>query len=116
MTRGAIVWLVGFVVLLAVLNVGLFYARGRVIDTLGTPAAIADWQKWKAETKRVAESDGPVKRREAKANEPPVLLMFRDHFPAVVVSLSISAGLLYFFVMIVIRGMLGPRRQMPLGE
>lgn len=116
MMRGWLPWLMLYAVLMTALIAGLLAARRQVLATLDTPAALEDWQQWKSETEKAAQGKGPIKRKAVRATEPALLIMLRDRFTAVVVGLSVFTSLLYFFGVIVIRGMLGARGGLPSGE
>lgn len=90
---------------------GMLVARRQVLQNLGSPEAIAQWREWKVATEKSATEPGPVKRRPVKAEEPPTLILFRDQFKTITVSLGIVVSLLYFFGAIVISGTLSTRQQ-----
>ena len=84
---------VGLVVCLAVYlagAVGIVYGlaemRDRVIVEMSTPEAAAQWQEWKADAARQDGTAGPVARREPKSDEPPSLVLLRDHYAVLVVA------------------------------
>ena len=105
MSGRRVVGIVIYLLLMAALVGGMFVARDRALAAMGTPEAIAEWRQWKAATEEAAKRQEPVKRRVVKANEPPVLLLFRDHFVVITVSLAIVASLLYFFLAMTMTGM-----------
>ncbi len=84
----------------------LIHVRHRVIASLVTPAAQADWQDWRqAETAREANPQAPVRRRAPKSAEPPALVLLRDSFPAVVGAMLVVTTLCFAFGWISLRGL-----------
>jgi hypothetical protein len=91
-----------FVVIVSVLG-GLAYARSRVLDELGRPEAIAEWRQWKEATRQTG--DAPVTRRVPTTDEPPALVLFRDHFAAIIVTSVAIATFMVAFLAFIVRGM-----------
>jgi len=116
MSGRRVIGIVIYLLLMAALVGGMFVARDRALAAMGTPEAIAEWRQWKAATEEAAKRQEPVKRRVVKANEPPVLLLFRDHFVVITVSLAIVASLLYFFLAMTMTGMAGGRGAVARGD
>lgn len=104
MTRATVLLVVGYAALLAAAVGGVVEARRRTMATLASPEARAEWNAWRAETRELSTSDGPMKRREAKAPEPPLLILLRDHFGAAVGSTVVAMTLFYWFLAFLIRG------------
>lgn len=102
-------WLVLYGLLLTGLFVGLWQAREHVLRTLDTPEALEHWQEWKKVTERDATQPTAIKRKAVRANEPALLIMLRDRFALVFVGAAVLSSLLYFFSVVVIRGMMGER-------
>ena len=82
---------VGLVVCLAVyvagavgIVLGMARIRASTLEELSTPEQQAHWQKWKAEAARQDGTTGPVSRRAPKSDEPPTLVLLRDHYPVIV--------------------------------
>lgn len=97
-------WLIGYIVMAAAVISLLVYARQQTIAQLDTPEARAQWQAWKAETERQANSQGPVTRRKVQSDEPPALVLLRDHF-ATIVGMSLTVASCFFlFLMLIVRG------------
>jgi hypothetical protein len=69
------------------------------------------WQTWKRDAANKDGRLGPVERREPKSDEPPGLVLLRDHFPAIVISLVVFYTCLFAFAMLLAKGMArsGPR-------
>ena len=99
--------LIAYAVVVAATTLGMNAARSRTLDSFDNTAAKAEWDEWREETKRqAANPSGPVKRREAKAQEPPMLILMRDHFPASVGTTLLAVSFFYWFYAITIRGSL----------
>lgn len=91
------------VVLIALLQT----TRTRVIASLDRPEVRAQWQLWKQEAERQSKlGAGPVQRRPPRTDEPPALILLRDHFPAVLGSAIVLSSCLYAFLAIALRGAL----------
>jgi hypothetical protein len=103
-SAGLLLWLAAYAILMAALAVTLLYARRQVVAQLSSPKALADWQTWKAETERQAQQPGASARRPVRSDEPPALVLLRDHFaPIMAMSLTV-ATFLFGFMMLVVRG------------
>ncbi|HEV7221818.1 MAG TPA: hypothetical protein VGN42_03900 [Pirellulales bacterium] len=99
-----VLWLIAYVGLLAIVSTSLVYVRRQKVAELSSPQALADWQAWKAETERQAGLPGLPSRRPVHSDEPPTLILLRDHF-GVVLTMSLTvASCLFGFLMFVIRG------------
>ena len=68
-----------YVVLLACVVGGSFYARSWAIATYGSPQAQAQWDEWRAEAAKLS-TEGPVKRRVPKSDKPPALILATTYF------------------------------------
>ncbi|MBL9094951.1 MAG: hypothetical protein JNL96_27285 [Planctomycetaceae bacterium] len=101
-------WLLfAYALVVAATTLGMNVARNRTLASFDNTAAKAEWDEWREETKRQAENPtGPVKRREAKAQEPPMLILMRDHFPAAVGTTLLAVSFFFWFFAITIRGSL----------
>ena len=94
-------WLTAYLLMMAALAAGLVYARRQVVAQLSSPKARADWQAWKAETLRQAERPGLPSRRPVRSDEPPALVLFRDHFGAILaMSLTVTTFMFGFLTMV----------------
>ena len=65
---------------------GLAHIRASAIEALSTSEELAHWKKWKAEAAQQDGTTGPVARRPPKSDEPPTLVLLRDHYPVLVVA------------------------------
>jgi len=83
--------------MVAAILVGLRVARERVIANMSDPETIAAWRAWAEETRKAPQDEQPVARRPVKSDEPPSLILMRDHFVVVqVVSVAIGSFLFAF--------------------
>jgi len=79
-TRFLICCLLPYLSLVAGITIGMIYAKSIAIANYGTDHAKQDWQKWREETQRQSIGAGPVQRRPANAEEPPIVLLLGDYF------------------------------------
>ncbi|HVW36495.1 MAG TPA: hypothetical protein VHB99_04290 [Pirellulales bacterium] len=104
LSAGLLLWLAAYAIVMAALAATLLYARQQVVAQLSSPQALADWQAWKAETERQAKQPVASARRPVRSDEPPALVLLRDHFaPIMAMSLTV-ASFLFGFMMLVVRG------------
>lgn len=100
-----IAWLVAYVLMLLVITVGMRSYRANAMSKYGTASAGEKWQDWRNAAK---EMGGPVQRRAPASNEPPPLVLMRDHFAACLgISLLLSSCLFVWF-MFSVRGAFRP--------
>ena len=68
-----------------------------VITRMGDPESVAAWRQWAEETRRPVVPGESVERRPVKSDEPPALILMRDHFGSVqTVSLVIGTFVFCF--------------------
>lgn len=110
-------WFAGWLVLAAVVSLLLVATQRRVVASLDRPEVRAEWQRWKEEAQRQSQlGAGPVQRKAPRTNEPPALILLRDHFPAVWGSALILSSCLYAFFAIALQGAVRTHRRSPLGR
>ena len=102
-------WLAILVAIEAMIVIGLISARSRALADLGTTEAKLAWREWQAETVSQSQSSGPVRRRAVKVEEPPGLILVRDHFAAIVASTVLVTSAFFGFLLLIVRGMLASR-------
>lgn len=106
-----------YVALLGSLVSLLLIARQRVLVSDSSELSRQDWENWRDEARRQEEGDGPVSRRVPKSNEPPSLVLLRDHFTTSLAILLVLSSALYFTLAIMFRGILvGPSFQLELAD
>ena len=100
------VWLALYVVLVAAIVGGFFYARGRAITVYGTEQAQTQWDTWREDAKSQADGKGPVTRRVPKSAEPPALVLMRDYFGVCLVIALVLSSVLFGTLVFFVRGVL----------
>ena len=98
-----LVWLAVYLVAICSLVFYLLHFRAGVLRELDTPEARAEWQAWREATPNQSK-DGPVQRRPPTTEEPPELLLMRDHFTVVMSGTVIFSSLLFGSIMYAVRG------------
>ncbi|HEV3136261.1 MAG TPA: hypothetical protein VGZ26_00130 [Pirellulales bacterium] len=96
-------WLAAYLAMLAGVIVLVLHARSTTLREMDTPEAHAQWQQWRDAEPNQSES-GPVRRRPPSADEPPALLLMRDHFAVVMSGSVIFSSLLFAAIMMAVRG------------
>ena len=89
--------------------IALSSVRDNALAELSTPEQLAHWQKWKAEAARQDGTTGPVARRPPKSDEPPTLVLLRDHYPVLVVASLTFYSFLFALAVFLGRGILRGR-------
>ncbi len=98
-------WIAGYLLLISVTVFWLWSARQSVLASLANDAAQAEWREFKAEVIREQNrSDTPVDRRPPTSDEPPSLILLRDHFGGIVFGSLVVLSFLYAFVVFVVQG------------
>jgi hypothetical protein len=93
-----------YLVAMALMLWGLKVARQRVIDSLGSPEALAEWRAFAAETRKDPAPGQAVERRAVKSDEPPALVLMRDHFTAIAATSLLIGSFVYAFLAFLILG------------
>lgn len=104
-----LLWLSAYLVFAAVLVAGLLQLRRSALAELDNPRARREWQQWKAETRRQSEAAGPTQRRAVKTDEPPGVILLREHFPLIVATSLLIGSFVFVFLMWLVRGMIRSR-------
>lgn len=108
--RANILWLLGYLAVMAAIITGLVVARRRTLATLDTPAAREEWRVWKERTSQQNKTPDPVQRRAVTSDEPPSLILLRDRFPVVVATTVLICSFLLGFLVFLVKGVLRGRR------
>jgi hypothetical protein len=101
-------WLVAYAAVQAAVVVATFKARDWAIEQLATPKSQADWQTWRDDVKRQQGQPGPIQRRVPKSNEPPALVLMRDHFGVSFVAAVLFSTILYWVFAWFVTGVMRP--------
>lgn len=88
----------------------LVMARVRTwaIEEMATPAGRRQWNAWREAARQQAEQAGPVRRRVPTSDEPPVVVLLRDHFAT---SAAATAAFLSILVWLTIGAIWGSWRR-----
>jgi hypothetical protein len=102
--RIPLAWLLGYVLVIACVLGGLIYARQLALSTYGSQVAQEEWDAWRDDAKKMASSDGPVRRRMPKSVEPPALVLMRDYFLVCMTIALVLCTVLYGTIALLVRG------------
>jgi hypothetical protein len=106
--KSGLAWLVAYLATLA-LVIGLLYqARERVMTTLDTPEAQAEWDEWRDAAEKQSVT-GPVARRKPKSVGPPAVVLMRDYFGIALGASIVLSSALFATIMFMVRGALKNR-------
>jgi hypothetical protein len=98
MARGTLTWLLiasGYIVVAAGVIGGMIAVRNRAIANMSTPEAEAEWHAYREKLASENNEGGPVQHVIPSSNEPPLLILMRDHFVPTLLALLIPATALY---------------------
>ncbi|MGH7193868.1 MAG: hypothetical protein ACREJM_10090 [Candidatus Saccharimonadales bacterium] len=94
----------GWLVVMTGIAASLGLLRTSMVARLSRPESLARWREWRAETERQNQSPGPVQRRTAAGDEPPALVLLRDHFAVIVATSMLVGSFLFAFLAFIARG------------
>ena len=98
-------WLAAYAIMLAMVVGGMLQLRSVALETMDTPKAHAQWQEWR-ESAPNQQADLPVRRRPPTSDEPPTLVLLRDHFGVMLGGAVLFSSLLFAAITIAVRGAL----------
>jgi hypothetical protein len=101
-----VVTLVLWLAALAVMAVGLWSLRESVLRSFATPESQQEWDEWRDAVASGNANMGSVQRKTPKSDEPPTLVLLRDHFAACLVGLWLITSVLYATLALLVRGVL----------
>ena len=111
------IWGLIYLVFVVVLIGGFWQARQRVLRQYSSPNAQIEWKRWRDAAARQAEGEGPVLRRVPKSDEPPSLVLLRDHFATSLLGMLLLTTAILFALATMIRGAIsGPRFEVDLED
>lgn len=94
-----LLWLTLLIAMLAAVAGGMFHVRNSVLQLEGAESQ-QDWEEWREAVKAGQADKGPVQRRIPKSQEPPSLVLLRDHFAVcLTIALVLSSVLFSTFVL-----------------
>jgi len=102
---GLSILVAGYAALMAVIVFSMLSARRWALAELSTPASVAQWEAWRSDV-REQQGSSPVSRRVPKSNEPPRLVLMRDHFTVMMVGAILFSTVLYWIIAWLVAGML----------
>jgi hypothetical protein len=95
-----LLWLVS----LAATTGVLLYVRSSVLESFSTPQSRQEWDEWRQAVASGDANMGTVQRKTPKSEEPPTLVLLRDHFAACLVGLWLITSVLYGTLALLVRG------------
>ena len=96
MKLGVVLFTIYFAIVAAIVA-SLLVVRQKALDTMSTPQAQAEWDRWREAAAKETGEDTPVKRSAPSTTQPPLLVLMRDHFAAALFGLLAPASALYWF-------------------
>ncbi|MFN0019349.1 MAG: hypothetical protein ACKVP0_13880 [Pirellulaceae bacterium] len=89
-----------YLLILAAVIGGSYFARSWAISVYGSPQAQAQWDEWRAGAAKLS-TEGPVKRRVPKSDKPPALVLATTYFGvclgiAILLTTVLFATAMYF--------------------
>ena len=109
---GKLIWLGVYATAMLLLTWALLWARSEALEKLDTDRAQLAWQDWRAAANELSNQPGPVRRRAPQSQEPPGLVLLRDHFVTSWLILAVLTSLVLATIVWMVRGVvLGPKFQ-----
>jgi hypothetical protein len=112
-TAANLIWLAAYVATMLALVWAMYGARNWAIESFGTPDARAEWEAWRVEAKKQASGGGPVLRRAPKSDEPPALVLMREHFVTTLATSLLLGTVLFGTMALMLRGVFSPNPALP---
>ena len=103
-------WLMAYLVFLVGLVLLMLQLRTSTLASLDNAGAREDWQQWKADAAKTPQYRNPVARRPPQSDEPPALILMRDHFAVMLTGAVLFGSLLLGVLMVAVRGSLSRGR------
>ncbi len=103
-----ICWLVIYIAMLSAVFFGLTRAHHYSVNVFSTPAAHADWEQWRQDVNNEVVTEGNTDRKPITNGSPPALVLMRDYFWPCAIFALVFSSLLFFTLMVTIRGALQP--------
>jgi hypothetical protein len=100
------VWLAGYLMTMAAILYGMISLRNMQLDQNNSATTQADWQQWRNEAARQSTGKGPVQRRVPKTLDPPIMVLFSDHFSVIVIFSLLFGSAFYFMLYFFVHGTL----------
>ena len=100
---------------MVVITIAFVQIRSSAVGFFSSPDRQAEWGQWREAVKNQPE-DSPVKRRVPKSHEPPTLVLMRDYFAMCLGAGLIFGSVLFYVMMVMIRGAFRSSGQFPVSE
>ncbi len=100
-----IVWLVIYLATVTAIVLAMVHLRTTVVAQMSDQVEIDKWLAWKAEAGTKDNMQGTVFRRVPTSAEPPMLVLIRDYFPAVLTAVLTFYSLVFAFAWFIARGL-----------
>jgi len=84
----------------------MIWSRQSALFQSSSLTSVSDWKKTREEMREEQSKHGPVERRMPKSDEPPALVLMRDHFAVMMVGALLFSSLLYWIIAWFITGIL----------
>lgn len=101
----AVALIAGWLAAVVVPPVALVAWRDRRLAEVGSPAAQAEWDAFRADMRRQSGRDGPVQRKVPKSVEPPELVWLRDYLWLAIAAWVTLVGVLGGFLAAIALGL-----------
>ncbi len=102
-----IFWGLAYLACAGAITVTAWRARQSAIAVYESPEGRAEWREWKEAAQEMASKGGPLARRAPKSDEPPALVLLRDHFATCLAGMLLAFSALFGVLMLLIRGAYG---------
>jgi hypothetical protein len=89
------VWLLLYVAMIFVLVTTLEQSRHYALEDFSTSQAQAEWTQWRDDVAQQSEKAGPVSRRTPRSEQPPTLVLMRDHYRVVLIGSILMSSVLF---------------------
>lgn len=99
-----IIWLAVYLATVAAIVVAMVHLRTTLVEQMSEQAEIAKWLEWRAEAGAKDKMQGSVTRRVPTSAEPPMLVLLRDYFAAVLSAVLTFYSLVFAFSWFIAHG------------
>ena len=102
---GDFLWLTLWIALLAAVAAAMFYVRYSVLQSASVQTQ-REWEAWRESVKEGQGQDAPVQRRVPKSEEPPAIVLLRDHFTVCLIIALVLSSVLFGTFLFLVRGVM----------
>jgi hypothetical protein len=100
-----VIWFLIWAAMLGAVAGAMFSVRHNVLQSAGAESQ-QDWDQWREAVKDGQDDEGPVQRRVPKSNEPPAVVLLRDHFAVCLTIAVVLSSVLFGTFVLFARGVL----------